>query len=318
MQIYYPYSDYLKAKYGEKVYKLPVNVPGTCPNRDGTLGTGGCAYCAGIGAGFESLSDTIPVSEQLTRNKSYIGSKYHAKKFIAYFQNYTGTYLPVEQLEELVLSALIDDVVAVNIATRPDCVTDKTIAMLFELKDTYHIDICIELGLQTANDDTLKKINRGHDTAQFIDTAIRLKQAGLTVSVHVIPDLPYDNMGDVIRTSRLISVLHLDGVKLHSLYIAKNSLFESLYQTGKLALLNETEYIARVIAFLEHLSPNIYVERLIGRIPEADSVTANFNRSWWAVRDAIVNQMAAAHTYQGIKCVELGGSAHNKRYGTRP
>ncbi len=216
------------------------------------------------------------------------------------------------------LAALADDVVAVNIATRPDCVTDSIISVLTGVQEDHPVDICLELGLQTANDATLEKINRGHDTAQFVDAVLRLKQAGLAVSVHIIPDLPYDSMDDVIRTSRLVSALQVDGVKLHSLYIAKDSSFEALYAAGELPLWSEAEYMARVTAFLEYLSPDIYVERLIGRIPEKDSLTANFNRSWWAIRDEIVKQMTAAHTYQGIKCDYLGGSAHKKRYGSQP
>ena len=315
MNIYYPYSEYLKNKYGEKVYKLPVNLPGTCPNRDGTLSFGGCDYCADIGAGYESLDPSLSVTEQLEKNRAYIGNKYKANKFIAYFQNYTGTYLPINQLESYVKDALIQDVVAINISTRPDCIPNSIIQMLKRISEENNIDICIELGLQTSNDETLKRINRGHDTAQFIDAVLRIKQFDFSISAHVIPDFPFDTIHHVIQTARLLSALHIDGVKLHSLYIAKDSAFAKLYTDGAITLLSEEDYITRVITFLEQLSSEIYVERLLGRVPEENSLTANFNRSWWAIRDEIVARMEAKNTYQGIKCDYLDGSAHKKKYG---
>jgi uncharacterized protein len=312
LQIYYPYSSYLKKTYGEKVYKLPINVPGTCPNRDGSLGETGCYYCAEVGAGFESLSNTLSVKDQLLKNKEYIGKRYGAKKFIAYFQNYTGTYAPIDLIKKRLTDALIDDGVCINISTRPDCISNQILNMLADFKAAHNVDIHLEVGLQTANDKTLVKIGRGHDLAQFIDAVLRIKRFGLSVSVHVIIDFCYDDLSHVINTSRIISALGVDGVKIHSLYIAKNSVFGQMYQNGEITLLSEQEYIERAVAFLQHLSPTIYVERLIGRIPQDDSLIANFGKSWWVVKEAIEKRMADSDSYQGIKCDYLDGSALNK------
>ena len=175
MDLYYPYSKYLKNKYGEKVYKLPINLPGTCPNRDGTLGDTGCYYCAEVGAGFESLDSNISIKHQLLKNKEYIGKRYGAKKFIAYFQNYTGTYMSSKELQANLYQAVIDDIVLINISTRPDCISDEILEMLKDFKEEMNIDICLEVGLQTANYKTLDKIGRGHDLSQFIDAIIRVK-----------------------------------------------------------------------------------------------------------------------------------------------
>lgn len=309
MRLYYPYSEYLKNKYGEKTYKLPVNVPGTCPNRDGSCGAQGCAYCGEIGAGFESLPDTLSVKEQLKKNKAYIGQRYGAKKFIPYFQNFTGTYLPAENLEALVRSAILPDMVCINIATRPDCVSDQTTALLSEIAQSESIDITLELGLQTANYHTLKTINRGHGLAEFIDAVLRIRKAGLSVSAHVILDLPDDSMDDAIETAHVLSALPVDGVKLHSLYIAKGSAFAKAYADGQLALSSSEEYIRRAAAFLAHLSPDIYIERLIGRIPEEHSLAANDGRSWWAVKDDILGLLEEQRLYQGAKFDYLNGAA---------
>lgn len=309
MDLYYPYSDYLKNKYGEKVYKLPVNVPGTCPNRDGNLGIGGCAYCGEVGAGFESLPDTLSVQAQLAQNKAYIGKKYGAKKFIPYFQNFSGTYLPVNRLETLVRCAAVPDMVGINVATRPDCVSDETAALLADIGQSENIDITLELGLQTANYHTLKAIRRGHGLAEFIDAVLRTKKAGLSVSAHVILDLPDDTPDDAAETARILSALKVNGVKLHSLYVAKGSAFERAYVKGKLKLLGNQEYIDRAAAFLSFLSPEIYIERLVGRIPESHSLAANDGRSWWAVKDDILKSMADKGLYQGAKFDYLNGSA---------
>ena len=309
MALYYPYSEYLKNKYGEKVYKLPINVPGTCPNRDGNLGVGGCAYCGEIGAGFESLPETLSVPEQLAKNKAYIGEKYGAKKFIPYFQNFTGTYLSETKLEALVRSAVLPDMVGINIATRPDCISDKVVSLLAKIGQDEKIDITLELGLQTANYHTLKSINRRHGFAEFIDAVLRIKRAGLAVTAHIILDLPDDTIADTIETARILSALSVNGVKMHSLYIAKDSAFEKAYQQGELKLLNGQEYIVRAAAFLTFLSPEIYIERLVGRIPEEHSISANDGRSWWAIKDDILKTLDEKSLYQGAKCDYLNGAA---------
>ena len=140
MDIYYAYSKYLKEKYGEKVYKLPINLPGTCPNRDGNISEGGCYFCAEVGAGFESLDNSISIKDQLLSNKEYIGKRYGVKKFIAYFQNYTGTYMTPARLHDAFKQAVIADIVCINISTRPDCISKEMLDMICLFKDKAGID----------------------------------------------------------------------------------------------------------------------------------------------------------------------------------
>ena len=149
--VYNVYSKYLKEKFGEKVYKLPISLPLTCPNRDGCVGTGGCIYCGEEGGSFENLPNTLSVKEQVERNKSYIQKRYKANKFISYFQNFTNTYLPLEDFKKYVEESIVDEVVGISISTRPDCINDEYLDYLAHIKDIYNLEIIIELGLQTVN-----------------------------------------------------------------------------------------------------------------------------------------------------------------------
>lgn len=298
-ELYKTYSKFLKEKYGEKVYKLPVNLPLTCPNRDGKIGTGGCTFCADVGAGFESLCNTISVKEQLLRNKEHISKKYKAKKFIAYFQNYTNTYLPIEDFKKYINEAIIDDIVEISISTRPDFIDDEYLQFLKEIEMEKKVSISIELGLQTVNYHTLKKVNRGHGLAEFIDASIRVKNYGFNLCVHLILNLPWDNREDVIENARIISVLRIDQVKLHALYIIKGTKMGDMYENNEIKMISKEEYIDRVITFLENIHPDIIVQRLIGRAPEENSLFVNWSTSWWKIRDEIHEKMETEEVFQG-------------------
>lgn len=301
-ELYNEYSKYLRKKYGEKVYKLPVNLPVTCPNRDGSLGVGGCTYCSEVGAGFEMLENTLSVKEQLSKNMEYIRKKYKASKFIAYFQNYTNTYLQLEKFKEFINQAAIDDIVEISISTRPDCIADEYLEFLNEFSKKTAINISIELGLQTVNYHTLKKINRGHGLAEFIDAILRIKKYNFEICAHVILNLPYDNMDDVVETAKILSVLKLEQVKLHSLYIMENTVMGDLYKDGKITLLSKDDYVERVIKFLENLDKNIVVQRLIGRAPKENSLFVNWGMSWWKIKEEIEEEMKKRESFQG-KCL---------------
>ena len=303
---YYPYSEYLKQKYGEKVYKLPVNLPVTCPNR---IHGAGCSFCAETGTGFESQDNTISVTEQLNRNRAHIEQRYHAHKFIAYFQNYTNTFLPIVQFEKYMEeAAMVPDIVEIAIATRPDCIRSDYLDILKNISRQYKVDITIELGLQTANYHTLIEINRGHTLAEYIDAVLAIKPYGFDICTHVILNLPGNNMTDVIETAKILSALRIPVIKAHSLYIAKNTRLCEAYENGTIALCSKEEYINRSITFLEYLNPDIAVERLFGRIPEKDAVFCNWGYSWWKLRDELIKIMQTEQIRQGDKFHYLNGS----------
>jgi len=307
--VYNVYSKYLKKRFGEKVYKLPISLPLTCPNRDGCLGTGGCIYCGEEGGSFENLSNTISVREQVKRNMEYIREKYKAEKFISYFQSFTNTYLPLEDFKRYVKESIVEDVVGISISTRPDCINDEYLRFLSEIKKEYSLEITMELGLQTVNYHSLEIINRGHTLAEFIDAVIRNKRYGVRTCTHLILNLPWDDMTDVIENAKILSALDVEEVKLHALYVVENTELGRRYKEGKVTLISKEEYIERVITFLEYLKKDIVVQRIIGRAPEENTLFVNWNESWWKIRDEIVNEMMKRNTRQGIKCNYLNGKA---------
>lgn len=327
--IYRAFSDYLKERYGEKVYKLPIALPVTCPNRDGSIttsnltspnrdgfcgnGNNGCTFCGEIGAGYENLPRTMTITEQITANKAHIVPKYKAKKFIPYFQNFSNTYVELAKLISWVEEAAsVADVVAIYIATRPDCVNDEYLAALKQSADKHNIDICVELGLQSTNVHTLKNINRGHTLAELIDAVQRIRHYGLQSCVHLILNLPWDDELDVIEDAKILSALKVDQVKLHALYIVKGTQMAKDYEAGNLTMISREEYEDRVIKFLEYLAPDIVLQRIIGRAPEANTLFSNWHTGWWKIRDHIVNVMAQEGRYQGRLCDYLNGKALKK------
>lgn len=309
IRVYNTYSNYLREKFNEKVYKLPISLPLTCPNRDGTLGFGGCIFCGEEGGSFENLPSCLSIKEQLRRNKEYIGEKYKAKKFIAYFQNFTNTYLPFEDFKSAIGDTLEEDIVGISISTRPDCISDKHLEYLSLIKEKHNLDITIELGLQSVNYHSLIKINRGHTLGEYIDTAIKLKKYGLRNCTHLILNLPWDNDIDVIENAKIVSALGVDEIKLHALYIVEGTVLGELYKRGEISLISKDEYIERVITFLEYLDPDIIIQRIIGRAPEENLLFVNWNESWWKIRDEIVAIMEERNTRQGIKFDYLNGKA---------
>ncbi|WP_196591784.1 TIGR01212 family radical SAM protein [Pectinatus frisingensis] len=311
--VYYTFSDYLKQRYGEKVYKLPIALPLTCPNRDGTCGVNGCTFCGSIGTGYENLPSSMSVTQQITANKAHIIPKYKAKKFIAYLQNFSNTYLPINDLIRYAEEATHDEnIVALYIATRPDCINEYYLARLNDLKEHRHIDICIELGLQTVNYKSLIKINRGHTLAEFIDAVLRIKQYNIQTCAHIILNLPWDDMTDVIETAKIMSALRLDQVKLHALYIIKNTVMAEQYLNNEIKLISLSEYKQRVITFLEYLSPDIVLQRLIGRAPAENTLFSNWHTGWWKIRDEIIAEMENKNLQQGLHYNYLNGQALKK------
>lgn len=293
--VYNTYSEYLKNKYGEKVYKLPIKLNLTCPNRDGKISTGGCTFCGEEGGSFENKCGTI--KSQLEQSKSTIESKYKAKKFIAYFQNFTNTYLSLEDFKNNINECCMENIVEIYISTRPDCLQDPYLDFLEEINRK--IPVTLEIGLQTANYRTLKEINRGHGTAEFVDAVIRAHKRNIRVCAHIILNLPYDDLLDNIETAHLLNALSVEEVKLHALYLLKNTKMGKLYEAGEIKVCDVSEYKYRCIQFLRHLDSKIVVQRIIGRAPEENSLFCNWNSSWWKIRDDIIKEMEDNNYYQG-------------------
>lgn len=312
-QYYNSFSEHLKKKYGEKVYKLPVNLPISCPNREDGKG---CYFCDGVGTGFEAMSAQVSVKEQLITTKTKIEKRYHAHKFIAYFQNYTNTYMPLQQFEAYLREAAeVDDIVEISVSTRPDCIRDDYLKVLENIKKEFHVDVTIELGLQTVNYHTLQQINRGHGIAEFINAVLMISPYGFTVCTHMILNLPGDTLEDAREGAKFLSALPVHIVKLHSLYIPKNSVLYQQYLDGKIILCDQNEYIKRAAEFVSLLRPNMVVERIFSRIPEEFAAFSNWGNSWWKLNDMFEAYMEEKGYSQGCRFDYLNGAALKKLEG---
>ena len=303
--IYNRYAVYLKEHYGQKVYKLPVHIAVSCPNRK--YNSYGCTYCGEKGAGLEQKSDAFSVEGQLKYNMEYISKRYKAQKFIAYFQSFTNTYLPPEKFKNYMEQAVQQNIVEIAVSTRPDCIRKEYLDILKSISEKNNIEITIELGLQTANYHSLEKINRGHTLAEYIESSLLIKQYGFHLCTHLILNLPWDNRTDVIESAKLISVLKSDYVKLHSLYIEKGTKMAEDYNNHLFEICSVEEYKERVKLFLEYIAPTVWIQRLFGRAPEEDTLFANWGKRWWKIREEIEQEMIIENRYQGKNFHYLGG-----------
>ena len=310
MERYNTYSDHLKKKYGEKVYKIPISLPVTCPNRDGSLSSEPCIFCGSIGADYETKAVGLPITRQLDRSIAHVGPKYKAKKFIAYFLNYTNTYAPPEDFRSWVEEAMAHpDVVGVDVSTRPDCVNERYLEILKESSEKYGKDVTVELGLQSSNAHTLLKLGRCHTAAEYVDAALRIRRYGCDQCTHVIADLPWDDRVDVIETAKLISVLPVTEVKIHSLYIVKGTELARMYERGEVTLSSMEEYMERVALFLAYLRKDIVIQRIVGRASGGNTLTVNGGSPWWEVKSRIDELLEERNITQGCLCDYIDGKA---------
>lgn len=256
-------NDYYKEKFGCKVYKLSLDGGFTCPNRDGTLGFGGCAFCTPEGSGEFAEKPGQGIPRQLERAKARVADKCRSGKYIAYFQSFTGTYGPVDKLETLYRAALEpEEILGLAIGTRPDCLPEETVALLKELNRFKPVSV--ELGLQTANDAVARDMNRCYDTRQYVDAVRRLKDAGLEVVTHIILGLPTETEKDMLLTTKTALEAGTDGVKFHLLHVLRGSRLEERYARGEFACLTLEEYGAILKKCVALLPPEIVVHRITG------------------------------------------------------
>lgn len=275
--------------------RLPINAGFTCPNRIG--GRPGCLFCDETGSGFATFAG-MSIKEQLELMKE----KYRKKginKFIAYFQNYTNTFAPMDVLKDVYVQAIDSDIVQLDIATRPDCINVDVINLLKDIQEEYNITISLDIGLQTANYHTLVKVNRGHTLAEYIYAVNLTKDFDFEVVSHVILNLPGDNTLDVIESAKILSALKVDGVKMHSLYIVEGTVFGEMYKQGKLNVCSFDDYVERAVTFLEHLSPSIIIHRLVADPPSKGTLFGNWSRTKTEIINAIEKRMAEKNTHQG-------------------
>ena len=258
---YHSFSQYLRNKYGTRVYRLSLDAGFTCPTRDGSLGSEGCIYC-NEEAFSQFAAKEVPLREQIERSMAFAGKKLKAEKFIAYFQNASGTYAPTQRLKDTYdIIKGFPDIVGLFISTRPDCVDDEKLDLIKSYTDDY--EVWIEYGLQTVHDRTLKVINRGHTYAETERAIKKTAQKGIKIAAHVILGLPGESREDMIKTARRIAELPVSGVKLHVLHVLKDTRLEELYNKGEIKLLTRDEYAEIACEFLKNLRPDCVILRLV-------------------------------------------------------
>ncbi len=259
---YRKFSEYLMERFGEKVYRVCIDAGFTCPNRDGTLGTDGCAYCSECGS-WGKRGETQLIDTQIQREKKRVTNRYGARKYIAYFQAFTNTYAPAAQLKEIYDSVLLrdGDFVGVAIGTRPDCIDHEKLEIIASYKRA-GLDVWMEYGLQSAHDSTLSLIGRGHNVRHFTQAVLMTKSFDLNVLAHVIIGLPGEDRVHNVETAEYLSELSIDGLKLHNLNIVRGTRMADWYREGRVQPLSLDEYAHRVVDFLERTAPEVVIARL--------------------------------------------------------
>lgn len=295
MKHYNSLNEHLRRRFGCKVYKLALDGGFTCPNRDGTVGTGGCIFCSGSGSGDFSVPVGDDTRRALDDAAALVESKNPSGKYIAYFQSYTGTYAPAARLRELFTAALEPDcIAALAVATRPDCVGDDVIALLSELNELK--PVWVELGLQTVHPDTARYIRRGYELPVFDDAVRRLKSAGIEVVVHMMIGLPGESDEMIYRTAEYIGRSGADGIKFHLLHVLTGTDLASEYEKGRFETLSLEKYIELLEGCIRRIPADMVVHRLTGDGAKRELIAP----LWSADKKRVLNAVNAAFDRDGL------------------
>ena len=297
---YYTYDYYLRQTFGGKCAKIPIDAGFTCPNIDGRCGVGGCIYCSARGSGDFAESAALSVSEQFERVRETLSSKWRVDRYIPYFQAHTNTYAPLDVIKKKFEEALsIDGVVALNVATRADCLPDDVVAYLAEVAE--RTVLTVELGLQSSNDATAEYINRGHSYADFVAGYNKLRAASskINICVHIILGLPGEDREVMLGTVKDVAALSPDQVKIHLLHVIKNTVMADIYERGEYTPLTKEEYVSLVADSIELLPPKTVVARVTGDGMADDLLAPEWSRKKVSVINDIDKMLYERNSYQG-------------------
>ena len=295
---YHSLNYFLRNKFNEKIYKISLDGGFTCPNRDGKAAVGGCTFCSARGSGDYAGSRILSIGEQFADRKKMMEKKWKDGKYIAYFQAYTNTYAPVEELRQKYEEALKqENVVALSIATRPDCLEDDVVDLLEEIsKKTY---LWVELGLQTINDESARKFNRGYDFEVFKEGIKKLQDRNIEVVVHTIFGLPGETKEDMLKTVDYVAHSGAQGIKFHLLHLMKDTAMVKQYESGELELLSQEDYIDLICKGIAMLPQEMVVHRLTGDAPRESLIGPMWSLKKWEVLNSIDKALEDNDIYQG-------------------
>ena len=299
---YYPLNDFLRERFGCKVYKVSLDARFTCPNRDGTLASSGCIYCDSRGSASPIIDSKLSIRGQMESGIAFGKKRYKAKKFIAYFQAFSNTYAPVVKLKKVYDEALdCEDVVGLSISTRPDCIDNSVLDLIEGYAQDYHV--WLEYGIQSIHHRTLQLINRKHGLAEFIDAVLRTKGRSIHICAHVIIGLPNETIDEILETARVIATLRLDGIKIHSMYIVRGTTLEQMYRIGEYEPLTFEEYVSIASDFLELLPPDMVIQRLTGDCPKDILISPKWTLDKQRVLTGITKELKRRNSWQGSRCL---------------
>jgi uncharacterized protein len=302
-RLYYSYGDYLKSKFGCRVYKVSVDAGFTCPNIDGSKGVGGCTFCDESGSSSLTNALGTSIADQVLKNISVRRSRYQAEKFIAYFQSYTNTYASVDRLKKVYDEALeVDpDIVGLAISTRPDCIDEQKIALIAGYKKRVPY-VSIEYGMQTMHDRTLKAINRCQTHDDFLNAISLTKKYDLDYCAHIILGLPGEDREDMIATAKSLAQINIQGVKIHLLVALDNTPLAKSYLRGRWKPLDFEQYVSLICDFLEYLPSDCIIHRFGGYGHPMKVVAPKFMyQRKHEVRDRVAQLLTERGTYQGCR-----------------
>lgn len=295
---FYSLDYFYRRKFGSKVARVAVDGGFTCPNRDGTVSYGGCVFCGTAGAGDFCAEKSLPILQQINIQKSILQNKWKELKIIPYFQSFTNTYAPVDVLRRKYEEALsVDDCVGLSVATRADCLGEDVLNLLDEVNKRTFLQV--ELGLQTVNDVTAQKINRGYPLEVFTNSIRELQKRGIETVAHLIVGLPGETVEDNLNAVRYISEMKINGVKIQVLYLLQDAPLMKWFAQGKVRFLERFEYIDIVAQMLSYLSPDVVVHRLTGDPPWKSVVEPKWTTDKKQVLNQINQHLKIKNLYQG-------------------
>ena len=291
-------NNFLKEKFGEKIYKVSLDGGFTCPNRDGTAAYGGCTFCSESGSGEFTGTRTKSITEQINEQIKFLNKKFIGEKYIAYFQNFTNTYAPVKYLRKIYEEALSHpNIIGIAIATRPDCLPDEVLTLLEELNSKTFL--WIELGLQTLNDEVAQTFNRAYKTSIYEEAAIKLNQRKIKFVTHIILGLPYENENDYLETAIFAEKCGTWGLKLHLMYVVEKTPLEILYKSGKLKVYEKNDYVKKIVNILENVSYNIVIHRMTGDGDKKTLIAPLWSLNKKDVLNSIQKELKIRNSFQG-------------------
>lgn len=296
---YNQYSQHLKNKFGAKVYKITLDAGFSCPNRDGTISNQGCIFCDDGGSFSQAHSNLLSIEEQVNIGIETLSKRFKAQKFMSYFQAFSNTYKPVQELEKIYKASLNHpDIIGLSIGTRPDCVDNDKLKLISSFSKDYYT--WIEYGLQTVHDKTLQKINRGHDYQCFLNTYEKTKKYEINTCLHIILNL-FETYEEMMQTAKTISKLEPEGVKIHMLCALEGTKITEMYRAGELEFMTEDEYINTVCNFLEYLPPSTTIHRLAGNGLRTELVAPRWIGKKLDCLNKIDREFLRRNSWQGYK-----------------